>query len=237
MKNQLFMLIVLICCVPAVQAAAILETDFDGATANENDPNLSGVTWLAKPTISVDTTVTSLEGHELRNDLNLWIDNVVVDYNLNTDRPTPRGIVISFSTSAAFDLTELVVGHTHTNNTGGGQTYSSDMTVTLTDVTGSSDLYTDTTNYSYGYAWLSSTYDLTGVSLEAGKDYTLTLTMQDMVGGGAYAAWNQIILSDTCVQPTFDFGGPAGEGFTFSDCVVDFYDFAIFARAWLDDGF
>ncbi len=44
--------------------------------------------------------------------------------------------------------------------------------------------------------WLSHSYDLSGISLEAGKDYILTLTMDSLVGGGAYATWDKISLSD-----------------------------------------
>lgn len=200
-KQFLLMAIMVACCAPAAWATSILDTNFDGA--DPNDPNLINVTWVADAAITPSTTVESFEGHTLRNDLGNWVDNVAVDYNLNTDPLVPRGIVASFSSSAAIDLSELVIGHTHTTNSGGFQVYDSNMIVTLADAADSNDiLYTDETNYSYGSGFKTTTYDLSGASLEAGKSYTITLTMYNLPGGGAYATWNRIILSDTTPPPT-----------------------------------
>ena len=196
------MMLVLCLCVVGMAQAALLETDFDGAIPGAGS-ELTNVTWIADAAITASSTVTSVGGYELSNIAptgatpSEWTDNVGVNHNLNTDRPAARGIVASFSVTGALDLGELVIGHTQTSNVGSLQAFVSDMTVTLTNVTDSLDLFTDTTNYDYSVTgWKSSAYDLSGYSLEAGKDYTITVTMQDMVGGGAYAAWNQISLSE-----------------------------------------
>lgn len=175
----------------------MMETDFDGATAAGTQ--LSGVTWTQdasmSSSVSPSGTVTSLETHSLRNDLSQWANNVAVDYNLNTDSSVQRGIISTFSVSGApVELSEIVVGHTHTNSSGGFQVYSSDMTVTLTDTSDGSTLWTDTTNYSYSSQWKTSTYDVGAVQLQPGKTYTVSLSMNNLSGGGAYASWNQVKL-------------------------------------------
>lgn len=202
---------VFLCCwlllgIPALApAATVLQTDFDGATTTvygDGNPNLDGVSWITDVAITAGSTVASFETHELGNiapsgAINMWGDNVGVDFNLNSSRSTPRGIIASFTVASgsALLLNDFTIGHTHTSNSGTGQVYSSDMTVTLTNVTDSIVKFTDTTNYNYSRVWVSSTYDLSGIILDGDKDYTITLTMQDMEGGGAYAAWNEIIVT------------------------------------------
>ena len=175
----------------------MMDTNLDGATVA--GVQLSGVTWTQDASmvssVSPNTTVTSLETHFLRNDLSQWVNNIAVDYNLNVDSSMQRGIVSSFSISAApVELSEIVVGHTQTNSTGGFQVYSSDMIVTLTDTSDGSTIWTDTTNYSYSSQWKSSTYDVGSVLLQPGKTYSLSLSMNNLSSGGAYAAWNQVKL-------------------------------------------
>ncbi len=192
---------------PEVYAVTLLETNFDDAIASGTQ--LTNVTWTSYALINPSSTINSYETHELKNNVAQWVGNVAVDYNLNTDRPVARGIVSSFNAIGNVQLSELAIGHTHTTNVGGFQISPSDMTVTLRNVTDSTDVFTDTTNYDYQYnydnqVWKTSVYDLSEVSLEAGKDYTLTLTMQNMPGGGAYAAWNYIALKAGTITVTGD---------------------------------
>ncbi len=181
--------------------ATIMSTNFDGATASGTQ--LTGVTWSQDSgfdsVVTPSTTFDSLTTHNLRNDLGQWQTNVVVDYNLNTDRAVERGIKTTFSISGADNvtLTAIKIGSTHTTSSGGFQAFTSDHKIVITDTSDDSVVWTNTTNYNYGtLKWQLNPYDLTAAppQLLTGKTYSISLSMANMPGGGAYATWNELTL-------------------------------------------
>ena len=207
MKKLMYLMMV--CCIVGLaQAGILLDTNFDGAdlaVLGDGVTTLTNVSWTGDQAAGASTTLESFTAAELHNGLigngsgTDWLDNVGVNANLITG--AELGIVASFTATASQDLGELVVGHSHLNGNGFLQVFASNLNITLTNTTDGIDLFTDTTFMDYsndglGYAWRTTAYDLSGVSLEAGKDYTLTMTRDGFVGGGGLPGWNQIQLSE-----------------------------------------
>ena len=195
-------------------AATIISSTFDantGATTIAgNANNTSGsssltVTWTGDESGSGSalTAIAPAAGFTIvNNGANLYSNNNVayIGHNLNiADRANPRGYSFTFTAATAYDLTGLTVLAGHTNDSAASnQSFASDLTVSI-----SGGVFSDTTNVDYttGAAILTQNYDLTGTSLAAGTEYTVTVTSANMPGGGAYAVYDGITLEGTVAVP------------------------------------
>lgn len=197
------------------QAATIISSNFDGNTGAAvlagNADGTSGagntltVTWtgLESATGSVLQSVSPAGGFAIVNGSPAYSNNNVafINHNLNAAGQTaaPRGYSFTFTPAVDYDLTGFTVGAGHTNNTASeNQAFPSDLTVTI-----SGGVFTNTKTVDYGNGADPTieiqNYDLTGNSLSAGTQYTVTVTSANLVGGGAFMVYDGVTLEGTVV--------------------------------------
>lgn len=193
------------------QGATIISSTFDGNTgaaalagvANNTSGagNTLTVTWtgVEAGTGSTLKSISPGGGFAIVNGGANAYSNANLAYinnNLNISGATanPRGYSFTFTPTVAYSLARLTVGAGHTNNTAAdNQSFTSDLTVSI-----SGGVFSNTKNVDYGVATdptiLPQTYDLTGKSLDAGTQYTITVTSANLVGAGAYMVYDGITL-------------------------------------------
>lgn len=196
-------------------AATLVTSNFDGntgaaaLTGNANNSAGAGntltVAWTGDESASASALQSISPGGGfaiVKNGNNTYSNNnlAYINHNLNIDDlANARGYSFTFTSTVAYDLTQLQVLAGHTNDSAANnQSNSSDLTVSI-----SGGVFADTTNinYSSGDAILTQTYNLTGNSLSAGTQYTVTVTNANMVGGGAYMVYDGITLEGTVAVP------------------------------------
>ncbi len=213
--KKLLIINILVITAGLANAATIISSGFDGNTGatiiTGNADNISGsssltVFWTGDEsgTGSALTAISPAAGFTIsRSGQNVYSNNNVafIGHNLNIfDKANPRGYSFKFTASATYDLISLTLlaGHT-TRNGANDREYASDLSVTI-----SGGVFTDTTNidYSSGDTILIQNYDLTGNSLVAGTQYTVTVTSANLSGRGAYMVYDGITLEgDIAVVP------------------------------------
>jgi len=175
-------------------AATMLTSNFDGNDATTDPTVATGLTWTTDSAVTMGNSGNlAAVGDTFAVLGNIsTVDNITMTTNLNTNRATPRGFSFSFTTTSNFDLTNLQVISAHLNSSGGGQVYTSDLNWSISGGVGSGS-----TNIDYaGSIYKTTDFDLTGTTLGAGT-YTLTVDINNMVGGGAYASFDGVTLSGT----------------------------------------
>lgn len=120
-------------------------------------------------------------------------DTIYLDHNLNINpRADLRGFSFTFNPNSSYDLTSFSVDVGHATGTGGGQIFTSDLFVSIED--GNGAIFSDDSAMTHNRSFQNRSYDLTGLSLLAGTEYTVTVAMHDLVGNGAFFVSNGITL-------------------------------------------
>ncbi len=185
---------------------------FTGDTDNTSGSSSLGVTWTqdaAVTAISGLTAVSTTDGGtstqggfaQTQNGAGVFANPNVAYISRNHNLATPRtdaqlGYSFTFTLNTSFDLEELVVASTHTNNSGNSdQAFASDLVISVSGGTLGSAI-TDTINEDYGAfdAYHDVTFDLTGNTLGAGT-YTVQVHQSNMPSGGAYASYDGVTLT------------------------------------------
>jgi len=180
----------------STKAAILVTSDFTGTISG--DTNTLDVTWTGlEASAASDLSAIYPSGHSGfgRPGGSFGSDGTAyIDTNLNIS-PTadPRGYSFTLTPSSAYDLSSLQVRVAHATSSGGFQTFTSDLTVSITE--GVDTVFTNTQTVTYDGNWKLETYDLTGKSLAASTAYTVTITMNNLVGGGAYFTSDYVTLT------------------------------------------
>ena len=211
MKKQIITAMAVVAIVGVSSADVLFDSAFDGntgAVAIGSADNSSGSTTLAINDWTTDTSVTAISGltsispiasgsfATIAGSLFATPDNVYINHNLNlADRASPRGYSLTFTTDTSWDLSNLSVLAGHSNNTASqNQAFLSDLTMVLSGGTLGADVTQTKLQVDYtGIAYVDSVFDLTGTTIGAGT-YTLSVTENNMSGGGAYAVYDGITL-------------------------------------------
>ena len=184
------------------EAAVIVSSDFDGNTITGGGTGMT-VTWTGNEMGSASdlTAISPGAGFAVVGGLST-ANNAFINHNLNTAPLTdPRGYSFSFTTGqAGYMLTDLQIIAGHLNGAGGDQTSPSDLTVSITNG-GTIFTETRTINYASAPALKTQDYDLTGLTLSPGSLYTLTVTANNMPGGGAFIAFDGVTLQGNAHIP------------------------------------
>ncbi|MGB0993251.1 MAG: PEP-CTERM sorting domain-containing protein [Akkermansiaceae bacterium] len=194
-------------------AATIISSNFDsntGATAlvggadnTSGAGNTLSVTWTGdeNATGSALQSISPGGGFAIVNGSPLYSNNNVafINHNMNiADRAGARGYSFTFTPASAYDLTSLSLRSGHTSAAANqNQAFDSDLTVSI-----SGGVFSNTQTIDYDTptpAIRDLNYDLTGTSLSAGVEYTVTITSANMSGGGAYMVYDGITLEGTAV--------------------------------------
>lgn len=213
----------------AISAETLFTSNFDGHTGvpttgyvqNTSGSTTAGVTWTQNASVTAISGLTVISpGGGFVNQGTAFAsgDNIYVNHNLNiADRANPRGYSLTFTIDTAWDLEILTVVAGHSNNTGlQNQAYSSDLTISLSGGTLGAPITQTKVQLNYsGIAYINSDFDLTGTTIGAGA-YTLTVSENNMGGGGAYAVYDGITLKGNDGSPP----PPAITAFTASQSYV-----------------
>ena len=190
-------------------ATTLFTSNFDANTGvpttgyvqNVSGSTTAGVTWTTQ-----DATVTAISGLTSISPGGGFInqgaaynnaDNIYVNHNLNiADRANPRGYSLTFTTDTSWDLGNLSVIAGHTNNSGSqNQSFASDLTYSLSGGSLGAPVTLTKLQVDYnGVDYIDSVFDLSGTTIDAGV-YTLSVTENNMGGGGAYAIYNGVTLT------------------------------------------
>lgn len=212
--TQLSILGLSIIAAGASNAATVISSAFDNNTGafalTGNADNTSGagnslsVTWTGDEFASGSSlqSISPGGGFAIVNGSPEYSNNNVayINHNMNiSDRAAARGYSFTFTSTVDYDLTGLIVRSGHTNNTAiSDQAFDSDLTVSISGGVFSN---TQTVDYDTTPAIKTLNYDLTGNSLQAGIEYTVTVTSANMPGGGAYMVYDGITLEGTAAVP------------------------------------
>ena len=189
-----------------VNAATLLTSNFDGNDATTDPSKATGLTWTTDADVTMNSSgdLTAYGANFGVFGSNSNVNNITSATNLNTNRPTERGYSVDFTTTSAFDLTTLSIDSRHLNNTGGTQVFSSDLYYTIEGINGTVGTisgFVDDISYVHG-GYTTTPITLTGESLAVGE-YRVSVGMRDMIGGGAFAAFDGVTLEGTAVpEPT-----------------------------------
>lgn len=176
-------------------ADVILTSNFDGNDATTDPSTVTGVTW----SVSTGTSMEDSGNLAALNSFNFGVlggvstvNNVTVNSNLNTLRPTTRGFSFAFTTTSDYELTNLNILSKHLNGSGTAQAFVSDLVWSINGVA-SGEVAGVTYLNTSGGVYTSNDIDLSGTTLTAGT-YTVEIGMNDMVGGGAFASFDGVTL-------------------------------------------
>lgn len=209
MKKTIIAAMAVVALAGVSNADVLFSSDFDGNTftdpayvQNASGSSTASVTWTKDVSVTSvsDLTVISPAGGFTRRTGSTFItaDVLYLNHNLNiADRANPRGYSLTFTTDTSWNLTDLSIISGHGNNDGNtNQDFTSDLTYSLSGGTLGSAV-TGTKNVDYTGPTLplclTTGFDLTGTTIGAGT-YTMEVTMNNLVGGGAYAVFDGITL-------------------------------------------
>lgn len=213
MIKQIITAMAVVALVGASSADILFTSAFDGNTGAPvlagNTDNATGSATVGITDWTKDASVTAISGVtaitpgagfvQLQGGTAAFAgpNNLYINNNLNVaDRANPRGYSLTFTTDSAWDLTTLTVRSGHTSNTGiQNQAYVSDLTISLSggDIVGAITQTIDSIDYA-GVGYIASAFDLSSFADIGAGDYTLSVTENDMVGGGAYAVFDGVTL-------------------------------------------
>ena len=172
-------------------------SDFNGNTITGGGTGTT-VTWtgLESGSASALTAISPGAGFAVAGKKSTG-DNVYINHNLNIDdRANPRGYSFTFTPGVGYDLSSMQLDTAHLNESGGNQAFDSDLVVSITN---GGTVFTETRSVDYepvsSPPFLTQTYDLTGTSLSASTTYTVSVTMNNMVGAGAFFAADNFSIS------------------------------------------
>lgn len=214
MKQRHLTIIALAGSLSAAHAVTIASSTFDTAGTQG-----TGLTWVTDTGVTmnnsgdlafINSAFTVLGGNSTVND----ISN---SQNLNND--SANGFSFAFTTTSAYDLTNLTIDTGHLNNTGGDQAFASDLDITFTGINGtvySLTVSENDINYASGSPRLPQNIDLSGNTLAAGE-YEVSITMQEGTANisGAFTSFDNVALNgDVVPEPSSTaLIGLAGLGF------------------------
>jgi len=206
-QNMKYTIIIasLIASAGMVNAATLFTSNFDGNDATTNSSTATGISWTTDAGVTMlDADLTAVgDTFAVLGNVSTT-NNITMATNLNSSRATARGYSFDVSMTEAFDLSDLTISSKHLNNTGAPQSFVSDLNysivginTTVANISGSVDGINTYSNAG-GSPYISSVIDLSAESLVAG-DYRVTVTINDMVGGGAFASYDGVTLEGTVV--------------------------------------
>ena len=180
-------------------AAVILSSDFTGTSGDA-----SNVTWTEND-VSVTNTLDPQDSSF--NSLDLFSNSTnmfTVDHNIHTSGDWFVDIVISASALIEdIILDTLSLDASIFNNSGSLQTTQRDLSFSLEVFDGLSSVFSDTVSVFSGdnndsgfVATESIEFDLLGLILDGGEDYTFRLTASG-TGGGNNAGFDNFLLAGT----------------------------------------
>lgn len=180
-------------------AAVILSSDFTGTSGDA-----SNVTWTEND-VSVTNTLDPQDSSF--NSLDLFSNSTnmfAVDHNIHTSGDWFVDIVISASALIEdIILDTLSLDASIFNNSGSLQTTQRDLSFSLEVFDGLSSVFSDTVSVFSGdnndsgfVATESIEFDLLGLILDGGEDYTFRLTASG-TGGGNNAGFDNFLLAGT----------------------------------------
>ncbi len=213
MKKQIITAIAVVAIAGVSSADVLFDSAFDGNTGAVvlpgNTDNASGSAAVAITDWTTDASVTAISGltaispgagfAQLQGGTAAFAgpNNIYINNNLNVvDRANPRGYSLTFTTDTSWNLTTLTVRAGHTNNQGTqNQAYVSDLTISLAggDIVGAITQTIGSIDYA-GVDYIASAFDLSSFADIGAGDYTLSVTVNNMVGGGAYAIYDGVTL-------------------------------------------
>ncbi|WP_018969242.1 PEP-CTERM sorting domain-containing protein [Rubritalea marina] len=187
--------------VSGAQAVTLISSDFTG----DHTGTSTSVTWTTDANVTeLNSGTIAAVGDGFRNVGNpaaaVDLTNVISTSG-NLSGVSPQGFSFDFSLSAGYDLTSLVVDTGHVNGQGLDQAYMSDLTISINGINGTVYSYSDEkmqVDYTSGARLLTQTFDLSSESLVAG-DYRVTVSMDNLDEGGAFAEYDNFSLSGAAV--------------------------------------
>ncbi len=141
---------------------------------------------------------------------NATTDVATIGNNMNSgDRTIPRGYTFTLTPTATYNLTDVVVIAGHLSGSGTNQGYLSDINFSIT--TGATPVATPANQVVYAddptgpvdgfpaVGQLPFTFDLSGITLDAGTTYTFSVNQNNLQTGGAYATYDGFTLNGAVV--------------------------------------
>jgi hypothetical protein len=200
------------------QADVVLESNFDGNTGAANTfangpgaATVSGITYTGSAAASASSTLTAIapgtNGFVFSPTFaNVNQDVVTISGNLNAASliAEERGFSLTFTPTVATELAQVSVIAGHFNGNGGFQGFLSDLNVDIS--TGGASVFSGTTILDNGDdpvnppsgtydgfpagAAIAYDFDASGITLDAGTEYTFSSTQNNLQSGGSFAYFN-----------------------------------------------
>ena len=194
-------------------------SNFDGNDASTNTSKATGLTWTTDADVSMlDADLTAVgDTFAVLGDVSTG-NNITMSTNLNSSRANARGYSFDVTSTVGFDLGDFTISSKHLNGAGGAQAFTSDLHYSITGINttpGSVSGFLDDVAYinTSGVTYTSNIIDLSTNSLVA-MDYRVTVSMSDLLGGGAFATFDGVTREATAVPESsskalFGLGGLA----------------------------
>ncbi len=204
MKKQIVVAIAVAAMVCLAQANTLFTSNFDGHTGvptteyirDSSGSPIAGVSWVRNSSVISISDLTAITGGG--GFINQGVafsngDNLKLNYNLSNG--ASQGYSLTFTVGTSLSLRTLNIISAQTSGVGSAKNTVHDIMYVLSGGTLGSAV-TNATTVSYaGVDWVNTDFDLTGTTIGAGT-YTLSVTANNLVGLGAYAAFDGITLED-----------------------------------------